>query len=104
MWLNHTTVSSCSSSVARYAVSTILTTLCAIHASYALAARNDERLIALGDPLPEVARSTTPWPIDPVTGPPFIDAEATVDPPQAIPSPGREQTGHNVTREGMLLF
>src|SRR2546427_4242217 len=36
MWLNHTTVSSCSSSVARYAVSTILTTFCAIHASYAL--------------------------------------------------------------------
>src|SRR5712691_6878064 len=104
MWLNHTTVSSCSSSVARYAVSTILTTFCAIHASYALAARNDEGLIALGNPLPEVTWSTTPRPVDPVTGPPFIDAEAAVDPPQAIPAPRREQPRHNVTREWMLLF
>jgi len=69
-----------------------------------LAARNDEGLIALGNPLPEVAWSTTPRPFDPVTGPSFIDAQAAVDPPQAIPAPRREQTRHNVTREWMLLF
>src|SRR5438132_936702 len=69
-----------------------------------LAARNDEGLIALGNPLPEVAWSTTPRPFDPVTGPSFIDAQAAVDPPQAIPAPRCEQTRHNVTREWMLLF
>src|SRR5262249_7233199 len=74
------------------------------HSPSSLAARDDECLIALCHPLPKVARPTTPGPLNPVACPPFVDAEATVHPLQALPAARREQTAHDVAREWMVLF
>src|SRR5713101_7751839 len=92
MLVNHSTVSSCSSTVARYPSERTESTF-VIALLLPLVSGNDQCGVGGLDPRREVSRAAPPGTFDPVAGASFVDAEAAVDPLEPPVSRAEQGTG-----------
>src|SRR5262245_31549593 len=102
--MSQMTVSSCSSSVARYALETRCSVFMFTMASSP--GRDDQDVVRVGNEPGQVGRASPARPRDPIARATLVDAEAALDPvePAATPRGLREEGSDPVLRVGVALL